>query len=226
MPDKIRVKGGNSLRFPDSLEKNCKAFPDIPFAPNARGTIIRREERRTEQMIWPFSTEREKWASRFTTAPGREQLGLPALDVRSRALYETGLPRGVLLPRFTPDRARVNYWMAPSDLMHYAYRPGQIVVGKFAGRFLGHLDDRPMVTIAGARAGKTSTVLEPNLYLYPGSTWPDLNATARTAVLRGLGHDVHILDPFSQSGEISACLMLRRNRPSDVIDDASQSRMP
>jgi type IV secretory pathway TraG/TraD family ATPase VirD4 len=29
-------------------------------------------------------------------------------------------------------------------------------------------DDRPQVTIAGARAGKTSTVLEPNLYLYPG----------------------------------------------------------
>ena len=34
---------------------------------------------------------------------------------------------------------------------------------------IGHIDDRPMVTIAGARAGKTSTVLEPNLLLYPGS---------------------------------------------------------
>ena len=47
--------------------------------------------------------------------------------------------------------------------------PGQIILGKFAGRFLGYLDDRPQITIAGARAGKTSTVLEPNLYLYPGS---------------------------------------------------------
>jgi hypothetical protein len=45
----------------------------------------------------------------------------------------------------------------------YAFVPGQVILGKFAGRFLGHLDDRPMVTIAGARAGKTSTVLEPNL---------------------------------------------------------------
>jgi type IV secretion system protein VirD4 len=36
-------------------------------------------------------------------------------------------------------------------------------------RFIGHLDDRPQITIAGARAGKTSTVLEPNLYVYPGS---------------------------------------------------------
>jgi type IV secretion system protein VirD4 len=176
-------------------------------------------------MIWPFSTEREKWASRFTTAPGREQLGLPVLDVRSRALYETGLPRGVLLPRFTADRERVNYWMAPSDLMHYVYRPGDIIVGKLGGRYLGYLDDRPMVTMAGARAGKTSTVLEPNIYLYPGSILgldPKCDL-ARTAVLRrGLGHDVHILDPFGQSGETSACFNALDEidpRSPDVIDD-------
>ena len=56
-------------------------------------------------MIWPFSTEREKWASRFTAAPVANSLGLPALDPRSRELYETGLPRGVLLPRFTAGPA-------------------------------------------------------------------------------------------------------------------------
>ncbi len=55
------------------------------------------------------------------------------------------------------------------NLMEYSYLPGQIILGKFGGKFLGYLDDRPMVTIAGARAGKTSTILEPNLYLYPGS---------------------------------------------------------
>ncbi len=176
-------------------------------------------------MIWPFSTEKDKWASRPTSVRAR-QLGLPALDARSRALYETGLPRGVLLPRFTADRARVNYWMAPSELMRHAYRPGQIMVGKFAGRFLGHLDDRPMVTIAGARAGKTSTVLEPNIYLYPGSILgldPKCDL-ARTAVLRrALGHDVYILDPFGQSGEPSACFnALDEIDPHspEVIDDA------
>jgi type IV secretion system protein VirD4 len=178
-------------------------------------------------MTWLFPTEKDKWASRSTFARTREQLGLPALDARSRALYETGLPRGVLLPRFTADRARVNYWMTPSDLMQYAYRPGQIIVGKFAGRFLGHLDDRPMVTTAGARAGKTSTVLEPNLYLYPGSILgldPKCDL-ARTAVLRrNLGHDVYILDPFGQSGEHSACFNALDEidpRSPDVIDDAS-----
>jgi type IV secretion system protein VirD4 len=178
-------------------------------------------------MIWPFSTEREKWASRFTTASVREQLGLPALDARSRALYETGLPRGVLLPRFTADRARVNYWMAPSELMQYVFRPRQIIVGKFAGRFLGHLDDRPMVTIAGARAGKTSTVLEPNLYLYPGSILgldPKCDLASTAVLRRSLGHDVHILDPFGQSGQTSACFNALDEidpRSPDVIDDVS-----
>ena len=118
------------------------------------------------------------------------------------------LPRGVLVPRFLPDRPPVNYWMAPHELARHAFVPGQIILGKFAGRFLGHLDDRPMVTIAGARAGKTSTVLEPNLYLYPGSmlVLDPKGELARTATLRrALGHDVHVLDPFGQSGEASSC---------------------
>jgi type IV secretion system protein VirD4 len=177
-------------------------------------------------MIWPFLTEREKWASRYTTGLAREQLGLPALDARGRALYETGLPRGVMLPRFTPDRARVNYWMAPSELMRHVYRPGQIMLGKLGGRYLGHLDDRPMVTIAGARAGKTSTILEPNIYLYPGSILgldPKCDL-ARTAILRrALGHDVYILDPFGESGVPSAmfnALDEINPRSPNVIDDA------
>src|SRR5882762_6885335 len=57
----------------------------------------------------------------------------------------------------------------PEQLANYGFVLGQIILGKFAGQFLGHLDDRPLVTIASARAGKTSTILEPNLYLYPGS---------------------------------------------------------
>ena len=120
-------------------------------------------------MSWWKPTEREKWASPVAWSHPQTHLGLPALDARSRELYERALPRGVLLPRFVPDRPPLNYWMPPHQLAQYAYLPGQIILGKFAGRFLGYLDDRPMVTIAGARAGKTSTILEPNLYLYPGS---------------------------------------------------------
>jgi type IV secretion system protein VirD4 len=159
-------------------------------------------------MSWFKPTEREKWASPFALSAPQRHLGLPALDERSRELYERALPRGVRLPRFTPDRPPLNHWMPPHELARHAYLPGQIILGKFAGRFLGHLDDRPMITIAGARAGKTSTVLEPNLYLYPGSmlVLDPKGELSRTAFLRrALGHDVHVLDPFRQSGEPAAC---------------------
>jgi type IV secretion system protein VirD4 len=159
-------------------------------------------------MGWFKPTEREKWAASVALSTPQTHLGLPALDVRSQHLYGQALPRGVLLPRFTPDRPPVNYWMRPHEVAGLAYRPGQIILGKFAGRYLGHLDDRPQITIAGARAGKSSTVLEPNLYLYPGSCIvldPKAELSARTARLRrALGHDVYVLDPFGQSGEGSA----------------------
>ncbi|MGD0188113.1 MAG: type IV secretory system conjugative DNA transfer family protein [Roseiarcus sp.] len=178
-------------------------------------------------MSWLFPTEREKWAAPAALAPLGAHLGLPALDPRSRELYERVLPRGVPMPRFVPDRPPVNYWMAPNELADYAYLPGQIILGKFAGRFLGHLDDRPQVTIAGARAGKTSTVLEPNICLYPGSMLIlDPKAElARTARLRRLfGHDVYILDPFKASGEPSACFNPLAELDADsetIVDDVA-----
>ena len=156
---------------------------------------------------WFGPTERQKWASPAALSNPAAHLGLPALDRSSRVLFEQALPRGVLAPRLSRDREPVNYWMPPHELAGYAFMPGQIILGKLAGQFLGHLDDRPVVTIAGARAGKTSTVLEPNLYLYPGSMLVldpkgELSRTAR--LRRALGHEVHILDPFGQSGELSA----------------------
>ena len=159
-------------------------------------------------MSWFRPTERAKWASPLALSNPQTYLGLPALEGRSRDLYERALPRGVRLPRFVPDRPPINYWMAPHELARYAFVPGQIILGKFAGRFLGYLDDRPQITIAGARAGKTSTILEPNLYLYPGSmlVLDPKGELARTARLRrALGHHVYVLDPFGQSNEPSAC---------------------
>ena len=110
----------------------------------------------------------------------------------------------------------------------HGYLPGQIILGKLAGRFIGHLDDRPQITIAGARAGKTSTVLEPNLYLYPGSCIvldPKGELTARTALLRrALGHEVHVLDPFGQSGVRSSsfnALAELDPRRQTIIDDVA-----
>ncbi|HEY0256967.1 MAG TPA: type IV secretory system conjugative DNA transfer family protein [Candidatus Methylacidiphilales bacterium] len=152
---------------------------------------------------------------------------MPALDGKSRELYEKVLPRGVLAPRFVPDRPPQNYWMAPHELLRYGFLPGQIILGKLGDQILGHLDDRPMVTIAGARAGKTSTILEPNLYLYPGSmvVLDPKGELARTASLRSrLGHDVYVLDPFGQSGQASACFnALAELDPESrtIIDDVS-----
>ena len=135
----------------------------------------------------------------------------------------------VLVPRFVPDRPRINHWMPPTELMKYAYVPGQIILGELAGIILGLLDDRPMVTIAGARAGKTSAVLEPNLYAYPGSMLVldpkgELAATAR--LRRALLHVVHVLDPFGQSGEPGSCFNALAELDPDprndtIIDDVT-----
>jgi type IV secretion system protein VirD4 len=158
-------------------------------------------------MFWFSKTERQRWASPLDGPLTQARVGLPALDDRSRELYESQLPRGVRLARFTPDRPPLNHWMPPHELLEHAYAPGQIILGKFAGKFLGHLDDRPMVTVAAARTGKTSTVLEPNLYLYPGSmvVLDPKGELAPTAPLRRMrGHRVHVLDPFRQSGQPSS----------------------
>jgi type IV secretion system protein VirD4 len=177
-------------------------------------------------MGWLFPTERERWASPLALSQTQAHVGLPALDGRSRELYETALPRGMRVPRFVPDRPPLNYWMPPHELLQNGYVPGQVILGKLAGQFLGHLDDRPMVTMASARSGKTSTVLEPNLYLYPGSMLVldpkgELAPTAR--LRRALGHNVHVLDPFGQSDEPSAAFnALDELDPESwtVVDDA------
>jgi type IV secretion system protein VirD4 len=117
--------------------------------------------------------------------------------------------------------------MSPHDLAQHTFVPGQIILGKFAGRFLGHLDDRPMVTTAGGRAGKTSTVLEPNLYLYPGSMLvldPKGELSRTASFRRALGHDVYVLDPFGQSNEASAAFnaLEELDPESDtIIDDVT-----
>jgi type IV secretion system protein VirD4 len=177
-------------------------------------------------MDW-LKSERQKWRTRIHLARLRNHSNLPGFDARSRELYGTALPRGVLLPRLEPDRERVNYWMSPTELMKHRFQLGQIIVGKLANVYLGHLDDRPMVTIAGARAGKTSTVLEPNLYLYPGSMLvldPKGELARAARFRRAMGHNVYVLDPFGQSGEKTACFNCLDELDSDdpsLVDDVT-----
>jgi len=155
-----------------------------------------------------FWSERARWGTPVERASIRNYPALGGLG-KSRELYEKGLPRGALLARLTADRERMNYWMAPGTLMQHRFALGQLIIGKLGDTFIGHLDDRPVVTIATARTGKSSTVLEPNLYLYPGSMLvldPKGELAARTAAIRrAMGHNVYVLDAFGQSGERSAC---------------------
>ncbi|MCP3476687.1 type IV secretory system conjugative DNA transfer family protein [Bradyrhizobium sp. CCGUVB1N3] len=176
-------------------------------------------------MIDFFKSERQKYRTRLSDAQLGRYPSLSGFDARSAELYGQALPRGVLLPRLERDRERMTFWMSPSQLLGYRFRLGQIILGKLASTYLGHLDDRPIVTIGGARAGKTSTVLEPNLYLYPGSmlVLDPKGELARTARFRrAMGHNVYVLDPFGQSGEPSACFNpLAELDPHDLnlVDD-------
>lgn len=84
--------------------------------------------------------------------------------------------------------------------------------------YKGKGDDRHIVTIAGSRAGKSSTVLIPNLLRYPGSVLvvdPKGELARRTAATRRdvLAHKVVVLDPFGVSGEASAAY-----NPLDELD--------
>lgn len=152
--------------------------------------------------------ERDKWASRLSLVKPQAHLGLPSLDELTQRLYGKVLPRNTMTPRPEADREPVNHWMPLPEAVKRKFLPGDIMLGKVARTPLGHRDDRPIVTMAGARAGKTSTVLEPNLYLYPGSMIvldPKGELAKRTAMVRALhGHRVHVLDPFGQSGVQSA----------------------
>jgi type IV secretion system protein VirD4 len=154
-----------------------------------------------------FRDERAKWSKPVHIIRPRNYPGLMNLG-SGRNLFETNLPRGALLARLTADKERMNYWMSPGALMRHRFVLGQLIVGKLGDTLLGHLDDRPMVTIASARSGKSSTVLEPNLYLYPGSMLvldPKGELAKTAAHRRAMGHNVYVVDPYGLTGGVSAC---------------------
>jgi type IV secretion system protein VirD4 len=170
-------------------------------------------------------TEREKWGAKRALTVDRPSVGLPTLDRYGARLYGEALPRGVVVPRPNADRAPSNRWMSPQEVMRHRFMPGQLILGKLGDVPVGQMDDRPIATIAGARAGKSSTVLEPNLYLYPGSVLvldPKGELAQETAELRAAsGHHVAVLDPFGQSGLRSACfnVLAELDPESDMVVD-------
>lgn len=100
-------------------------------------------------------------------------------------------------------------WGHPWQLAEtWDWTPGKLLLGSWQGRMLGRQDDRHAVTVAGSRAGKSSTVLIPNLRRYPGSALvldPKGELARATAAHRArMGQTVHVLDPFGETAIPSA----------------------
>ncbi len=134
----------------------------------------------------------------------------------------------------TPVQAA--FWQPPeatakSDV--WRYQDGAIFCGWCDDTPIGVKDDRHILIVAGARAGKSSTVLLPNLYLYGGAAVvldPKGELATLTAEHRAdtLGHDVHVLDPWGQAdvrddlrARFDPLAELRRGAASDLVDDAA-----
>jgi type IV secretion system protein VirD4 len=129
-------------------------------------------------------------------------------------------------PRGSGEAGRVeappaSLWGYPEDLgENWNWKPGKVLLGQQGDRLIGDPDreeekdgetvarlgdDRHIVTIAGSRAGKSRTVLLPNLRRYPGSVFvidPKGELARATARLRAevFGQQVVVLDPFGASG--------------------------
>lgn len=128
-------------------------------------------------------------------------------------------PRGYGDERIRESPPR-RVWAHPWELdRSWRWSPGKIVLGKWEHEEFGDPDrpdagpgsgdDRHIVTVAGSRAGKSSTVLVPNLLRYPGSAIvldPKGELARKTALQRAekLGQAVAVLDPFGTSGWQSA----------------------
>ena len=82
-------------------------------------------------------------------------------------------------------------------------RTAGLFLGYRGGRMIGWKDDRHALTVAGTRAGKGTSLIVPNLLLFPGSVLAidPKGELARIAGRRrgGLGKLV-VLDPFGENG--------------------------
>ncbi len=104
-----------------------------------------------------------------------------------------------------PETPPAETWGHPWELgPTWDWKPGMVMLGKWERRVLGRDDDRHVVTVAGSRAGKSSTVLIPNLRQYPGSVvvLDPKGELARATIehRRRMGQKCFVLDPFGETG--------------------------
>jgi type IV secretion system protein VirD4 len=143
-------------------------------------------------------------------------------------------PRGTMRPGMTETAPR-GVWM-PQDQLGNAWTydeaqtPRAVLLGTAARRLIGRTDDRHIITKAGSRAGKSRSVLIPNLLRYRGSIVvidPKGELAEATAHVRArFGQKVFILDPFNVRGNgthgHNPCAELLRSKRERLTADAAQ----
>lgn len=117
-------------------------------------------------------------------------------------------PRGTARPGVRETAPR-GLWM-PGDQLGASWTYDEkrtlraVLLGTAGKRLIGRSDDRHMVTQAGTRSGKSSSVIIPNLLRYRGSIVvidPKGELAEATARVRAsFGQKVFILDPFNVRG--------------------------
>ena len=150
-------------------------------------------------------------------------------------MHETDFPPRGSGVAGRPETPPAQTWGHPWQLSeNWDWKPGRVMLGKWNGRVLGCDDDRHVVTVAGSRAGKSSTVLIPNLLRYPGSVVvldPKGELARATAEhRRRMGQRVFVLDPFGETGVPPSGMGAAHNpfaelgmgRPEHVAADAAQ----
>lgn len=141
----------------------------------------------------------------------------------------------LILPRGTAETGNMGSapaasWLSRAEMSksRWAYEQGRILLGVLPqdeSVNLGVADDRHLVTIAGSRAGKSTTSIIPNLMIWGGSALvidPKGELAAQTAAKRREFGRVVVLDPFGVSGEESGNWNLfddLEGLPPDLIPD-------
>jgi len=125
----------------------------------------------------------------------------------------SGFPRG--LPDGNPHKPLATaIWPSEAETFSIlgAWEPGRFLIGRDSfGRYVGHADDRHILSVAGSRAGKGVSLIVPALLTWPHSAIcidPKGELATITASRRGDGSkwadpmagdgNVYVLDPFKR----------------------------
>ena len=168
-----------------------------------------------------------------TPKPPPESPPAPSGDVPDR--FPRGLPDGN--PRKPIATAQ---WGSSADAFRLLkeWKPGRFLIGRDAtGRYVGHDDNRHILTVAGSRAGKGVSLIVPNLLTYPGSVIaidPKGELATVTACRRsdkretkwaapmGGGGKVYVLDPFRRVTGPAAEFQAAFNPLADLDPDSDE----